>query len=765
MKNRFNKGFEETKQNKVPKYGIRKLKVGVVSCLLAFSMFAPAVGAHAGNGVAKKEDKPTPAHVDLKAKKKAEADALYDKVSGNLKNIADNIANELAGIQQLEANIDKANADAVAAQKDEEDAKKDLAKKKADYEVKKKEFADAEADLKQRKTEFKVAEKAKDKANKRLTKEEEAYKQAKADYDIADSKAKPEEGRAVEDAKSELTRKQNELATVNKNNAKYTKYKEGKKKVSQPADLANDDEYVIEQLKLDNRVTSAISTAKDNIKYELSSTCKTATVKTAIEKFDKDFLEFKKTHVGDSSKLEWDNAKKCTIWATGSTDAAKQDGQLIDDIKAIDVAITNAKDAVKFERDDINEIKTAKETALADVDNGPKKKVFDSIPAQKEDTKVKEKEVNDAEKKLNKAQHVLDARATKQDNAEKKLDKAEQKVDAAQDAFDKANDAYETANDNKDAAQTKFDLAKAGKDDARTALTNAHTALANKHVAFRNAKENLRVTRKGCTIGYDNLTDVTLPILKGDDKLTDAEHKGIKGLRDAIATELKNAESDYNDVEQVVKSRESRIKLLQDLIASIKKFAATAGNTDATEAFDARIDTYNEEIDILTDEVADYKERLAECTALITTIRQLAEKAKVLKPRNLKPEGWSQEGSDWTYTDSNGMTVKDNWVQGKNGDWFYLDGFGKMAHDKWVEVNKKWFYAGSNGVIAQEQWIQNKLGDWFYVKKGGYMAQNEWVQVKGQWYYAQKDGNMAKNVTLNINGVNYSFNANCAWVK
>ena len=761
MKNRFNKGFEETKQNKVPKYGIRKLKVGVVSCLLAFSMFAPAVGAHAENGVAKKEDKPTPAHVDLKAKKKAEADALYDKVSGNLKNIADNIANELAGIQQLEANIDKANADAVAAQKDEEDAKKDLAKKKADYEVKKKEFADAEADLKQRKTEFKVAEKAKDKANKRLTKEEEAYKQAKADYDIADTKAKPEESQAVEGAKSELTNKQNALAAANKNNAKYTKYKEGKKKVNQPADLANDDENVIEQLKLDNRVTNAIDNAIKDIKYDSSTKCES--VRKLVEKLNTDYNAFKTNNSGDSSALECDNSNGHAKWKAGST--PKAEAALKKDIDDLNFAVDTERAAVKFERDDINEIKAAKETALADVSNGPKKKVYESIPDQKEDTTAKEKEVNDAEKKLNKAQHVLDARATKQDNAEKKLDKAEQKVDAAQDAFDKANDAYETANDNKDAAQTKFDLAKAGKNDARTALTNAHTALANKHVAFRNAKENLRVTRKGCTIGYDNLTDVTLPILKGDDKLTDAEHKGIKGLRDAIATELKNAESDYNDVEQVVKSRESRIKLLQDLIASIKKFAATAGNTDATEAFDARIDTYNEEIDILTDEVADYKERLAECTALITTIRQLAEKAKVLKPRNLKPEGWSQEGTDWTYTDSNGMTVKDNWVQGKNGDWFYLDGFGKMAHDKWVEVNKKWFYAGSNGVIAQEQWIQNKLGDWFYVKKGGYMAQNEWVQVKGQWYYAQKDGNMAKNVTLNVNGVNYSFNANCAWVK
>lgn len=763
MKNRFDRGFEETKQNKVPKYGIRKLKVGVVSCLLAFSMFAPAVGVHAENGVAKKEDKPTPAHVNLKAKKKAEADALYDKVSTKLRNIADNIANELDGIQQLEANIDKANANAVTAQKEEEDAKKDLTKKKADYEVKKKEFADAEANLKQRKAEFKAAEKAKDKAEKYLTKEKEAYAQTKADYDIADTEAKPAETRAKENDESELARKQSALKDLNEKNDRYTKYKEGKKKVNQPSDLADNDELVVKELKKDSRVTTAISNAKKAIKYEKTSTCEA--VKKAVEKFDTDYNTFKSTHVNDDSVLECDNATGHAQWKSGAKPEAESDKTLSDDIEAINEAVDTAKEDVKFERDDIATIKSAKETALKDLSSGPKKKVFDSIPNQKEDTTAAKKDVKDAEDKLRKSQHILDARKTKQDNAEKKLDKAEQKLDAAQDAFDKANDTYETANDNKDAAKTNFDLAKAGKNDARTALETAHKTLAAKHAAFRKAKEDLRVTRKGCMVGYDNLTDVTLPTLIGDDKLTDAEHKGIKGLRDAIAKELKNAEKDYSDVEQIVTSRESRIKLLQDLIASIKKFAATAGNTDATEAFDARIDQYNEEIDNLTDEVADYKERLTECTALMTTIRQLAEKAKVLKPRNFKPEGWSQEGNDWTYTDSNGMTVKDNWVQGKNGDWFYLDGFGKMAHDKWVEVNKKWFYAESNGVIAQEQWIQNKLGDWFYVKKGGYMAQNEWVQVKGQWYYAQKDGNMAKNVTLNVNGVNYSFNANCAWVK
>ena len=149
MKNRFNKGFEETKQNKVPKYGIRKLKVGVVSCLLAFSMFAPAVGVHAAG----------PVHVDLHTETRAEADKLYDDVNNELKGIAAKISTELEGIQQLEANIDKAQADVDAAQKAEKDAKKDLVQKRADYEAKKKEYAEAEAKLKQRKAEKDAAEK------------------------------------------------------------------------------------------------------------------------------------------------------------------------------------------------------------------------------------------------------------------------------------------------------------------------------------------------------------------------------------------------------------------------------------------------------------------------------------------------------------------------------------------------------------------------------------------------------------------------------
>ncbi len=751
MKNRFNKGFEETKQNKVPKYGIRKLKVGVVSCLLAFSMFAPAVGAHA--------EEVGPVHVNLDTDDKQTADDLYDKVNAKLKDIAKQISDELKGITQLEANIAKAQANADTAQKTEENAKKDLVQKRADYEAKKKEYAEAEANFNQRKAEKEAAKKEQEKAEKKHSDAAKKLKIAQDDFDNHAGVPVTEEDKQKRDnAKGKIGEKEKALQGLEVKNDRYKRYKKDRN-VTKKEDLNSNDDIVIEALKEEQTVIDAITDAKKGVKYAADeSTCKGA--KESIAKFKEHLAAFAAKHGNDTkSKLEAINTPGKTEgyakWTDDSLPDAKSNSELNADIAKINEDIQKEKDAINFDRDDISTIKNAKDSKLDDA----KTKALTKIPANEEDTTAAKKELEDAKEQYAEAQHVIDAKGLKKDSAEKRRDKAEQKEDAAQDALDKAKDAFETAKDNFDAAEDKYNFAKAAKTSAYKAKNNAHAALTSAHIGFRNAKESLRLTIGVAKKGKG-----------GDEKLGEkpeekAERLGIEGLRNEVAKQLKKAEDEYSKVELVVTSKKDRIKLLQDLVASTKKFAAMASNTDAAESFDNVIDGYNTEIDRLSDEVADYSEKLSESTALITVIRQLAEKAKVLKPRNLKPEGWSQEGTDWTYTDSNGMTVKDNWVQGKNGDWFYLDGFGKMAHDKWVEVNKKWFYAGSNGVIAQEQWIQNKLGDWFYVKKGGYMAQNEWVQVKGQWYYAQKDGNMAKNVTLNVNGVNYSFNANCAWVK
>lgn len=745
MKNRFNKGFEETKQNKVPKYGIRKLKVGVVSCLLAFSMFAPVVGAHAE----KVEGKPV--HQDITVPEDSNIE-LYESTNEKLGKIADDITKLIEGIQQLEANLKAADDAANNAEKDEIEAKKALTEKKAAYAQKVKEYEAACANYDHRQREKEKADKDLARAKKDFAKKEAEYKALKDAADVAKAdvkRATKEQREKVKQTKDELDdaiKKQSELLAQKE--CTYKDYKE----------VPKTDKFVEDKVKkaeeANGDVSNLIKQKKDAIAYNKNDNDK---VKEEKKKLDAALKEANKNDAltGDkAAKLEADGDNPgCVKVEYPENFEGKKDG--------LDQEVVTINNLIKAERSAVDHCKEVEKKRTEVLEKAQKDRLEELKkihPATENEKETAAKEVEDKRVAYLNAQAAVTVADSNENSLDKKLSKLEQKRDDAEAKKDTAQLADEVATDNFEAAKDKKEAAKIAKDTAEIEKKEAVVKVGETHEKFREKKADLRATRRVTEKGYSN-SDVV------PDGATENEKLGLKGLRNEVAKKLKDAEDAYSTVKGNVEKKENAIKMYQELVASTKKFAAMSGDTNASDKFEEVLDEYNTKIDDLTDQVADEKEKLAESTALITIIRQLAEKAKVLMPRNFKPEGWNQEGTDWTYTDSNGMTVKDDWVQGKNGDWFYLDGFGKMAHDKWVEVNKKWFYAGSNGVIAQEQWIQNKLGDWFYVKKGGYMAQNEWVQVKGQWYYAQKDGNMAKNVTLNINGVNYSFNANCAWVK
>lgn len=745
MKNRFNKGFEETKQNKVPKYGIRKLKVGVVSCLLAFSMFAPVVGAHAE----KVEGKPVHQNITVPEDSNIE---LYESTNGKLGKIADDITKLIEGIQQLEANLKAADDAANNAEKDEIEAKKALTEKKAAYAQKVKEYETACANYDHRQREKEKADKDLARAEKDFAKKEAEYKALKDAADVAKADVKhatKEQKEKVKQTKNALDgaiKKQSELLAQKE--CTYKDYKEVPKTDKVVADKVKKAEEA------NGDVSNVIKQKKDAIAYNKNDNDK---VKKEKEKLD---AALKKANKNDTltgvkaAKLEADGDNPgCVKVVYPENFEGEKDG--------LDQEVVTINNLIKAERsavDHCEEVEQKRTEVLEKAQKDRLEELKKIHPATENEKEFAAKEVEDKRVAYLNAQAAVTVADSNENSLDKKLSKLEQKRDDAEAKKDTAQLADEVATDNFEAAKDKKEAAKIAKDTAEIEKKEAVLKVGETHKRFREKKADLRATRRVTEKGYSK-SDVV------PDGATENEKLGLKGLRNEVAKKLKDAEDAYSTVKGNVEKKENAIKMYQELVASTKKFAAMSGDTNASDKFEEVLDEYNTKIDDLTDQVADEKEKLAESTALITIIRQLAEKAKVLMPRNFKPEGWNQEGTDWTYTDSNGMTVKDDWVQGKNGDWFYLDGFGKMAHDKWVEVNKKWFYAGSNGVIAQEQWIQNKLGDWFYVKKGGYMAQNEWVQVKGQWYYAQKDGNMAKNVTLNINGVNYSFNANCAWVK
>lgn len=748
MKNRFNKGFEETKQNKVPKYGIRKLKVGVVSCLLAFSMFAPVVGAHAERVVGK------PVHQNIDVPDGSDIE-LYESTNEKLGKIAENITTLIEGIQQLEANLKAADDAANNAEKAEIEAKKTAAEKKAAYAQKVKEYQVACANFDHRQKEKEKADKDLARAKKDFDKKDKEYTALKNAVAVANPNVK----RATEEQKAKVKQTKAELDQAIQDQSDLLARKECTyKKAEDVKDAEVKDKVNAAEKGPDGVVFKFIKDKKDAISYDRSGNARVTAEKrkldAALTEANKDKSTSALLSGDDAAKYEANDKIPGGVKINYPKNFKGKKEGLNDEVDKINKIVNEERNAV----DTCNEVTQKKAEVLKKAKEDKLRELQNIHPATENEKDEAAKKVDDKRTKYLDAQAAVTVADSNENSLEKKLSKLEQKRDEAEAKRDAAQAADEVATDNFNAADDKKKEIKAAKE---TAESEKETAIANvdtTHKAFRQAKADLRTTRRVTENGY-GLSDVVPNDVK------DNEKRGLKGLRDDVAGELKNAEDLYSTVKNNVEKKENAIKMYQELVASTKKFAAMSGDTNASDKFEEVLDEYNTKIDDLTDQVADEKEKLAESTALITIIRQLAEKAKVLKPRNFKPEGWNQEGTDWTYTDSNGMTVKDDWVQGKNGDWFYLDGFGKMAHDKWVEVNKKWFYAGSNGVIAQEQWIQNKLGDWFYVKKGGYMAQNEWVQVKGQWYYAQKDGNMAKNVTLNINGVNYSFNANCAWVK
>ena len=145
--------------------------------------------------------------------------------------------------------------------------------------------------------------------------------------------------------------------------------------------------------------------------------------------------------------------------------------------------------------------------------------------------------------------------------------------------------------------------------------------------------------------------------------------------------------------------------------------------------------------------------------------------------------GWLQLGDKWYYLNASGA-MQTGWI--KPGEvWYYMDASGVMQTG-WVQVGDAWYYMNSSGVM-QTGWLQ--LGDkWYYLKPAsGVMAANEWVKGyywigssgvwtykpvgswKGSdtsgWWFGDTSGWYAKNETLRIDDVSYTFDAAGYWKK
>ena len=142
-------------------------------------------------------------------------------------------------------------------------------------------------------------------------------------------------------------------------------------------------------------------------------------------------------------------------------------------------------------------------------------------------------------------------------------------------------------------------------------------------------------------------------------------------------------------------------------------------------------------------------------------------------------KGWLKDGNAWYYLDTVTGGMKTGWIK-DGGTWYYLYGSGAMAIG-WVNVNNVWYYMNSSGAMVTG-WQQIN-GTWYFLKGSGAMAANEWcggywLSANGSWTYKpvgswKKNGTgwwfgdtsgwYAKNETVRIDNVEYTFNAKGYW--
>lgn len=154
--------------------------------------------------------------------------------------------------------------------------------------------------------------------------------------------------------------------------------------------------------------------------------------------------------------------------------------------------------------------------------------------------------------------------------------------------------------------------------------------------------------------------------------------------------------------------------------------------------------------------------------------------------------GWKQVKNVWYYFDGSGMMVT-GWKE-LNKTWYYFEGSGAMATG-WRKINGYDYYFNGSGVMVKSTWV----GD-YYMDNNGHMVTNAWagnywcgadgkyvksawvdnnkfyvgangIYIPGQWqkdakgWWYKVGSNFAKNITLNLDGKKYTFDANGYWIQ
>nr|WP_314277149.1 NlpC/P60 family protein [uncultured Peptostreptococcus sp.] len=79
---------------------------------------------------------------------------------------------------------------------------------------------------------------------------------------------------------------------------------------------------------------------------------------------------------------------------------------------------------------------------------------------------------------------------------------------------------------------------------------------------------------------------------------------------------------------------------------------------------------------------------------------------------------------------------------------------------QWIQISGKWKYK-NDGSYFENGWIKIDGGWYYFIDE---IMQTGWIKDSGVWYYCMLSGKMVTDL-YNVNGTNYFFRGNGAWVE
>ncbi|MBQ3544113.1 MAG: hypothetical protein IJA34_03840 [Lachnospiraceae bacterium] len=135
-----------------------------------------------------------------------------------------------------------------------------------------------------------------------------------------------------------------------------------------------------------------------------------------------------------------------------------------------------------------------------------------------------------------------------------------------------------------------------------------------------------------------------------------------------------------------------------------------------------------------------------------TYIFKFNKDTKVLNIEMETKSGWSLEGENWYYYNTDGTKAL-GWTK-INSRWYYFDASGIMQSSKWISNR---YYVKSNGVMAVSEFVDG--GKYYVDQSGAWVKGTKWLQVGDNWYFI-KSGTVQISKWAKIGDYYYYFDAN-----